>query len=296
MAERAPNAAATGLRSGERPDLVAHLHRLGGAAAATVEALEEARRLHHAGERVPGAQPVLRGSSLIPLEATNRLLRELALRARELPRHRRAETDAWLAPRLHAALRLTRREAADAATWQLLGGVHPSGSGYVRWRWADEEGAVTPIRLTGRMNQQALARLWWGAELFRDGSDYRPVERAFARFELVNLCLHRPFVRNRAFALAVLDLLAPEGAAPASTDDVGELARRITLVMPTLSVEAATVGTRDDVAAQRRWIAEPPPASFEARPAGPDDGPVPPDARRRAAAIAVHIRDLPRPG
>lgn len=54
---------------------------------------------------------------------------------------RPTNADAWLAPRLHAALRLTRREAADRRIWNYLAlGVAPD---YVVWRHlaAKSEGA-----------------------------------------------------------------------------------------------------------------------------------------------------------
>jgi hypothetical protein len=282
--------------SAGRPDLHRHLHRVGvGGERITVGTLEVARAQQEAGERLRNVQPVLRGSSLVGLDPLVGLLTELAATHGALDQGRRSQTDAWLAPRLHGALRLTRREASDPGIWAFLAGVHPATSAYVRWRWATEEGELTPIRLVGRVNQQAISRLWWGAELFRDGADYRPVERAFAQSELINLCLHRPFVRNRAFALAVLEVLAPAGQDPASSEDVSRLAKNVTLVMPTLSAESATRGARDDATAYRSWLEHPPPTSFGALPTGPQDACIPPAARRRAVVIAAHIKGLTGP-
>lgn len=46
--------------------------------------------------------------------------------------HKPTQVDAWLAPRLHAVLRLTRAEAADPALWNYLAlGVAPD---FVVWR------------------------------------------------------------------------------------------------------------------------------------------------------------------
>jgi hypothetical protein len=46
-------------------------------------------------------------------------------------------SDSWLAPRVHAALRLTRREAAEAGIWEYLAvAVMPQ---YVRWRWPGDK-------------------------------------------------------------------------------------------------------------------------------------------------------------
>src|SRR5262245_46053809 len=44
-----------------------------------------------------------------------------------------SESDPWLGPRVHATLRLTRREAADIRIWDYLTVVEFPD--YVRWRW-----------------------------------------------------------------------------------------------------------------------------------------------------------------
>lgn len=54
-------------------------------------------------------------------------------------------SDAWLAPRMHATVRLTRREAADLRAWHDRAAV--ALPDYVRWRWRDpaEPGAPAAI-------------------------------------------------------------------------------------------------------------------------------------------------------
>jgi len=279
-------------RPSTRPDVARHLHRLAAPPRVTPAVLGRARAAREADEPVPGAQPVLRAAELVSLDDFTRLMSGFGRQASDLSSASRAESDAWLAPRLHAALRLTRREAADGRTWQLLAGVHPVGWSYTRWRWANDESGVSAIRLVGRVNQQALARLWWGAELFRDGSDYGPVVRAFRQSELPNLCLHRPFVRNRAFALAVVDHLAPHGQPAATSDEIGALARNITLTLPTLSLAAATAATRSSPGEHRRWVHGPAPVAFDELPIGPDDGAVPAEDKAIARAIVHHVAAL----
>ena len=44
----------------------------------------------------------------------------------------RATSDAWLGPRLHSTLRLSRREAGNRGVWRFLG---LWGADYVRWRF-----------------------------------------------------------------------------------------------------------------------------------------------------------------
>lgn len=56
----------------------------------------------------------------------------------------RTRADAWLAPRLHATLRLTRREAADKRLWNHIAlAVAPD---YVVWRHLSEPTANKPGR------------------------------------------------------------------------------------------------------------------------------------------------------
>lgn len=80
----------------------------------------------------------------------------------------RARADAWLAPRLHATIRMTRAEASDTGLWNFLALV--VAPGYVVWRHlgkgrkgtADGEAAeVAARRFSGRHDTQTFARLWW---------------------------------------------------------------------------------------------------------------------------------------
>src|SRR5580692_3916412 len=52
------------------------------------------------------------------------------------------KSDSWLAPRVHASLRLTKREASDSRIWTFLAAY--AFPDYVVWRW-------------GRERQRALA-------------------------------------------------------------------------------------------------------------------------------------------
>ena len=80
-------------------------------------------------------------------------------------------SDAWLAPRVHATLRLTRREAADRRLWAWLGVVGLPR--YVRWRFRREDSKGTAEkRFIGMMHRDhAVARLWWGAEMTRNAAE-----------------------------------------------------------------------------------------------------------------------------
>ena len=90
---------------------------------------------------------------LAPLQAVV----DLAMR-----RRKRDESDSWLAPRMHATLRLTRREAADPRIWAYLAAVVLPD--YVRWRWRSPDDRKAPVaidRFMGKPATNAVSRLWW---------------------------------------------------------------------------------------------------------------------------------------
>jgi len=54
---------------------------------------------------------------------------------------------------------ITQREAADASLWAYLATF--CSAGYVKWRWPDS----VALRYAGNIRRNALARLWWWAEV-----------------------------------------------------------------------------------------------------------------------------------
>jgi hypothetical protein len=181
----------------------------------------------------------------------------------------RTVVDRWLAPRLHYALRLTRTQAADRNLWAWLAVRYHA---FVTWRWSDAKGVVAEDRWDGPVHKQALMRLWWGAELFRDGTDYGPVDRAFLRQDFPNSYLHRPLVRCRSLALALVDVVAPgNGDGVRSPAEINDLARVLNLVMAGCPPELATDFQQDDHTAYAAWLDEAPvvPADWDKTPVGP---------------------------
>ena len=89
-------------------------------------------------------------------------------------RHNPDQSDQWLAPRVHATLRLSRREAADKRIWNYVNII--SKPAYVLWRFGEsheENNLVVPLdRFMGEDSKNALGRLWWIAELTRNGPNY----------------------------------------------------------------------------------------------------------------------------
>jgi hypothetical protein len=209
-------------------------------------------------ERAEGFPPAMDALDSLMMSAHNRQLDG------EWPD--RAASDRWLAPRIHHALRLFRGEAAERGVWQWIATRYPW---YVEWRWSDREGAVANDRWWGPIHKQAFARLWWGAEIFRDGGDYRSVERAFVFQDLPNSYLHRPVVRCRSLALAIVDRFG-ESSSP-SAKQVNGLARVLNLATVGSPPEVETGYQNDDLDAYNAWVLEDvtPPAVWDELPVGP---------------------------
>ncbi|MFI5981582.1 DUF6339 family protein [Streptomyces sp. NPDC051555] len=165
--------------------------------------------------------------------------------------------DAWLAPRLHETLRLTRREAAEKQVWTYLAlGVAPD---YVVWRHLPEpkvdgsRGRVARDRFVGPHYKQAFARLWWAAELFRDGSDYRPVVVACGNQDMLNSALRLDIIDHRPTAQALVRLL--ERGTVRTGREVNALTPAINAAAATLMYDVVAPDVERDGEAARDWIA-----------------------------------------
>ena len=109
--------------------------------------------------------------------------------------------DGGIAADLHRALRLTRREAAEPGFWRFLA-IVPQPE-FVRHRWENRSWATMRSRFWRpgtRLDSNAIGRLWWIAELTRQGEDYSLTKRVFSRHSIIanlftrDLCAHRPAV------------------------------------------------------------------------------------------------------
>lgn len=240
---------------------------------------------------VEPASEVVKGTdgAGVPIESFDELFAEVISRADRSHWPKESTSDAWLAPHLHNLLRLTRSQAADRATWEWLAiRVAP----YVQWRWQDRDGVVAEDRWRGPIHKQALARLWWGAEIFRNGPDYHPVRQAFGNQDLPNSLLHRPIVRCRPLALGLVGALLSNGRPPTSRE-INDLARAVNLATAGSPPEAETGFHRDDVGGYRRWMAEgaSPVEDWDAAVAGPTVPDLPERAHSAGLAIAGRGRE-----
>jgi hypothetical protein len=186
----------------------------------------------------------------------------------------RRAADGWLAPRLHATLRMTRAEAGDGRLWNHLAMlVAPD---YVAWRHKGTEIAQSS-RFSGPHYTQCFSRLWWAAELFRDGPDYRPVEVACSVQDILNTTLRLDVVDHRPTAQALLSVCKSliSSGVPRPGDHINALSSAVnsagsTLVYDVLAPDGPTL-----VEDLHDWIAdgaEAPAARWDRLPEGPDDG------------------------
>lgn len=243
------------------------------------------------GEAEPNLEDYLRPLELgrdLPLDLVGQLLAGARKTFTDDP----AASDRWLAPRLHAAVRLTRAEAADRGFWNWL--AVAEFPDYVRWRFsgrrsgADDEASGTPLkRFVGNERDHALARLWWGAELFRNGSDYGPVERAFVMQDVPNTWLILNAIHHRAAAQAALRLLPT-----LNSKQINRLSTALDHVLTTIQLDAVAPVEGPDVIAINDWVAEAPdPDTILADevPAGPEEDPIDPD---KVGAVEKLLRDV----
>lgn len=206
----------------------------------------------------------------------------------------RTRADAWLAPRLHATLRLTRREAADKRLWNHLAlAVAPD---YVAWRHRSEPTAARPERriaaerFRGPADRQCFSRLWWAAELFRNGSDYEPVQVACENQDLIHTVLRMELIDHRPTAQALVRLLK-SGQVSGGREIVG-LSTAINAAGATLVYDILAPDPPRDPARLRDWIEEAesaPPVERYELPKGPDEDPVPEES---VAALTGYFAEL----
>ncbi len=120
-----------------------------------------------------------------------------------------SEVDPYAAPRIHRALRLTRREASDIGIWRFLAVVHRPD--FIRHRWEFRSWATMKTRfwdLGTRPDSNSFYRLWWIAELTVNGDDYTLTERVLRSQSLTNPIFIRSLSFYRPAVEAAVEVLA----------------------------------------------------------------------------------------
>ncbi|MFB6613425.1 DUF6339 family protein [Streptomyces sp. NPDC056367] len=192
----------------------------------------------------------------------------------------RTAADGWFAPRLHATLRMTRAEAADGRLWNFIAMV--VAPDYVAWRHrgADTDagpGTATAARFCGPHYTQAFSRLWWAAELFRDGADYRPIETACRVQDVLQTTMRLDVIDHRPTAQAIIGVLERQLAAGVSRpgDQVNALSAAVNAAGSTLVYDVLAPDRPADTDALQDWIDEAEDAAavpWDRLPDGPADG------------------------
>jgi hypothetical protein len=188
--------------------------------------------------------------------------------------------DAWLAPRLHHCLRLTRREASDEDLWNHLAmRVAPD---YVFWRHGHdtdrERTTVNRNRFLGAFHTQTFARLWWAAELFRDGYDYAPVKTACSNQDMLHTALRLEIVLHRPSAQAMIQMV--RNGSVRTGRQVNALAKAVNATAVTVELDALGPDDTDsmDMDTYRNWVLDAGSDAltpYDRLPDGPDDGKAP---------------------
>jgi hypothetical protein len=214
------------------------------------------------------------------------------------PQENAAASDAWLGPRLHAALRLSRREAGSRDVWRFLG---LWAADYVRWRFGpapeetDPDEAARSERFIGPDYKHALARLWWMTELFRNGKDYSTASLALTNQDLINNLFRADAAHHRPTALAVLAVLprSKDGKTLPHGRTANALSKAINAAASTLLLDVIAVDAPLDAAARRHWESKrddhDPRVFFDALPDGPDDPPVPAEVLKKMTEVFTEL-------
>ncbi|CAN5346687.1 hypothetical protein BH24GEM3_BH24GEM3_07730 [soil metagenome] len=161
--------------------------------------------------------------------------------------------DAWLAPRVHYALRLPRRLAADDGIWTWLA---LQCTEYLEKRWPEYEDKKTgvrkrmnPDRVRGRtLNlRNGLARLWWGAEMTRNGEDYTATETAFRRTRTAQFALELYYSLYRPAAIAFARVAeGKDGGHRLDDPTMNALSTRLRLYLSLQALEIAHADTAEE--------------------------------------------------
>lgn len=149
---------------------------------------------------------------------------------------------------------------------------------------------VAASRFRGAHYTQAFSRLWWAAELFRDGSDYEPVQVACGNQDVLNTVLRLDVIDHRPTAQALIRLVAREKVQTGR--EVNALARAVNASASTLMYDVLAEDEGLDGGVLEEWIREAesaPPVPRKFLPKGPEDGPTPSDS---VDALVVRFEEL----
>lgn len=135
-----------------------------------------------------------------------------------------ASIDAKMASEVRKHLDLTREQAAHDGVWRYLGVIEFPD--FVRYRWPYPDPSSNRSFDSARnkylkdardLYDHALVRLWWIAELTRDGDDYSLTRAALKKQELANDVFDRGYARYPPAVRATVDELKDANSSVVST-------------------------------------------------------------------------------
>jgi len=214
---------------------VTRLIRIKSSAVATVT------RDYLAGGHVPTDWKEVSEDTGTGIEIDLRLLKDLVHHAVE--NCDRKEVDAWLAPRLHCALPIPRRVAADRYVWMWLA---LECEEYIRFRFTGKKG-IRAWRINGELLRNGISRLWWGAEMCRNGSTYVDVETVFTRTRTAEFALELMYSWNRPAAIAFARVAEGKDGGERLKDEMLEaLSSSLRVQLSLRALEAAHLDREED--------------------------------------------------
>jgi hypothetical protein len=166
------------------------------------------------------------------------------------------QIDSWLAPRLHNSVRLPRRLAADGGIWVWLALQCPE---IIEARFGKTEGKVHPWRYRTVWSRNALARLWWGAEMTRNGPSYADVRHCFARTRTAQFTLELMYSWSRPAAIGFARVAEGVDEGPRLTDtQMKALSTRLKVYLSLRSLELGQVDREDTEEFDSEWASHTP--------------------------------------
>ena len=163
----------------------------------------------------------------------------------------KAEMDAWIAPRFHYLFRISRSAASDRGVWAWL--AMTICRPYVISRFGSE-GAIKPMRYYGELLRNAVSRLWWGAEMVRNGPSYEYVPVVFSRVRTAEFALELRYSWYRSAAIAFTRVAEGIGRGKKLSDQgMRDLSRAINAYLSLTALEAMGLSESENGLFDEDW-------------------------------------------